>query len=546
MKNSLDLQETAHPRWVITWFVAKRTLSGAILWGLLFGFVTFTSAYGFITAFTTQQARNGLIVSFGGNVGLKALLGLPHAINTIAGFTEWRALGVVMLIGAIWGMMLSTKLLRGDEEDGRLELLLAGETNMQNATAQALAGMGIGLILFFAIIASIVVSTGHLAKIQFATGPSLLLALTMTISAALFMAVGAVTSQIAGTKRQALTLAAGVFGISFMLRALADASNSQPWLRSISPLGWLEQLQPLTGIHPLWFIPLGITIMALVILSIFLAGKRDLGEGFLKEKAAPRSHFSFLSSVWGLAFRLTEGSILGWTIVMAVISLLFGGVAKSAAQALLASQTVDSYLTKLNTNLSTGASTFLGLIFMIFSLLLMVMVAGSVSSLREEEASSHLDNLLVRSTSRSTWLASRLFSILIALTLTGTVIGLVTWSAIRTQNLDISLHTLLQAGINTAFPALFLLGIGTLIFGLLPRLASTLSYGYIAIAFLIQFVASALNVPNWVLDLSVLHHMALAPAVAPDWHANSIMALLALVMALIGGLCFNRRDVAVE
>jgi len=546
MKNSLDLQEVSNPRWVIAWFIARRTIGGAILWGGLFGFVTFTSAYGFITAFTTPQARDGVVVTFGSNVGLKALLGLPHALNTIAGFTEWRALGIVMLIGAVWGMMLSTKLLRGDEEDGRLELLLAGETNMQNAVAQTLAGMGIGLVLFFAIIAAIVTSAGRLSTINLATGPCLLLALAITMSAALFMAVGAVTSQIATTRRQALTLAAGVFGISFMLRALADASNAHTWLRTISPLGWIEQLQPLTGIQYVWFIPLGITILLLVTLSIFLAGKRDLGDGFLKEQASPRSHFSMLGSVWGLAFRLTQGSVIGWTLVMAVVSILFGGVAKSAAQALLNSQTIASYLTHLNTSLSDGAAAFLGLIFMIFSILLMVMVAGSMSALREEEASSHLDNLLVRSPSRFAWLASRLLSSVFSLALTGSVIGLASWAAIRTQNLDISLHTLLAAGINTAFPGLFVLGIGTLIFGILPRWASTISYGYIAIAFLIQFVASALNVPNWVLDLSVLHHVALAPAVQPDWHANLLLALYGILAALIGAYCFNKRDIAVE
>ena len=65
--------------------------------------------------------------------GLNALLGLPHAMNTVAGWAEWRFVGILGAIGCIWGLLTSTRLMRGEEEAGRYELLLAGQTTRLRA-----------------------------------------------------------------------------------------------------------------------------------------------------------------------------------------------------------------------------------------------------------------------------------------------------------------------------------------------------------------------------------------------------------------------------
>ena len=45
----------------------------------------------------------------------------------MAGFTACRVLTGITIIGSIWGLMTSTGLLRGEEDAGRWELLLAFE-----------------------------------------------------------------------------------------------------------------------------------------------------------------------------------------------------------------------------------------------------------------------------------------------------------------------------------------------------------------------------------------------------------------------------------
>ena len=45
-------------------------------------------------------------------------------------------------------------------------------------------------------------------------------------------------------------------GVSYALRMVADSGIGLDWLRWVSPLGWIEQLQPLTAPRPLVLLPI--------------------------------------------------------------------------------------------------------------------------------------------------------------------------------------------------------------------------------------------------------------------------------------------------
>ena len=91
----------------------------------------------------------------------------------------------LIVLGAIWGLLTATRLLRGEEDAGRWELLLAGRTTRGGAAAQAggrarrrvvalwvptavlaagggrdaTVGIGVGASLFFAT--AVVAARGH-------------------------------------------------------------------------------------------------------------------------------------------------------------------------------------------------------------------------------------------------------------------------------------------------------------------------------------------------------------------------------------------------
>jgi ABC-2 type transport system permease protein len=113
---------------VIARFTARRAARSGALWGLMFGGLVVASAAGYATTFPTQASRETLARSFGTNPALAALLGPARGLDTVAGFTAWRCLGILSIVGAFWGLLCGTRLLRGEEESGRWELLLSGPT----------------------------------------------------------------------------------------------------------------------------------------------------------------------------------------------------------------------------------------------------------------------------------------------------------------------------------------------------------------------------------------------------------------------------------
>jgi hypothetical protein len=44
----------------------------------------------------------------------------------VAGYTVWKSFMFLIVVGSAWGLLTGTKLLRGEEDAGRWELLLAG------------------------------------------------------------------------------------------------------------------------------------------------------------------------------------------------------------------------------------------------------------------------------------------------------------------------------------------------------------------------------------------------------------------------------------
>ena len=139
------------------------------------------------------------------------------------------------------------------------------------------------------------------------------------------------------------------------------------------------------------------------------------------------------------------------------------------------------------------------------------MTAGQIAALRSEEADGHLDNLLARHLKRGTWLAGRLAFAVILAAAAGLAAGAGGWLGIAARDSGIGFTAMMQAGLNVAVPALFILGFGTLLYGLLPRLAVPILYAVILWSFLIETVGSSITTNHWLLDTAVLTTSARYP-----------------------------------
>ncbi len=530
---------SGHPGLVPAGLTARRAMRGALIWGAVFGLAAWVLVTQFGKEYPTAAARAMLVKTMGSSAGLQAIFGPSPQIGTVGGYMAAHAVGIFgVIIGAVWGLLAATRLLRGEEDAGRWERLLAGQTTRRRAAAGAVAGLGAGLLTLWVVTAAAYVAIGASPDARFAVSASLFAATATVAPAAVFLAVGALCSQLAATRRQAAALAATVFGAAYLIRVIAYSSTTLHWLRWASPLGWVDGLRALTGSRPLLLIPIAVTAAAAAALTITLAGRRDLAASVLAahDTAAPRT--GLLNGPLGLACRLGRPAVAGWSAEFAAGGFTVGLAVKGTDQ-IWANQTGGVFARLTG---ATGGAIYLGMIFLLFAALIAMAAAAQVTATREEEAEGRLDHLLARPVTRLSWLAARLTVSAAALAIAGAVAGLFTWLGATATGANLDVATLLAAGLNLVPAGILVLGIGTLVHGLAPRFAVAAAYGLVAWSFLLEIVGASLGLSHWLLDTSILHHIARAPAAPVQWDMAAILTAIGIAAALAGALAFARRD----
>lgn len=518
--------------------VARQSVRGALIWGAVFGFFWWLLVNDFTTNYPTAADLERLVRETEADVGMQALFGPVHHIDTVGGYAAWHGVGFLAIIAAVWGLLTGTRLLRGEEEAGRWEYLLAGQTTRGRAAAGAVAGLGVGLSVLWALSAATAFAFGRAADPPFSLGGSMFLALAVVSPAALFLAVGALCGQLAATRRQAAWLATAVFGAFYAIRLIAYTDTSVLWLRWASPLAWVDELHPLTDNRPLPLLAIGALVAALVVATVVLAGRRDLGAATMSTSDTAAARTRLLTGPLGAAVRLARPAAVGWVAGLGIAGLIVGFLAKTSADVFAGAS--GGVLEQLGG--ATGGELYLGVVFLVVALLVTLAACGQVAATRDEEAEGRLDNLLVRPVARLPWLAGRFAVSTAVLLAAGAAAGLFTWVGAAIGGADLGVWTLFTAGLNVVPAAVFVLGVGTLAHGLAPRYTTGVAYGVVVWSFIAEIVGAGLPASRWLRDLSVLHHITRAPAEDPSWGMAGVLVAIGIAAAAVGVAAFTRRD----
>ncbi|MDE3102206.1 MAG: ABC transporter permease subunit, partial [Chloroflexota bacterium] len=379
----------------MTLVIARHTFHSAVRWALIWGVVfavfVLATVAAFPVAFPTFAERVKAVATL---QSFAILLGQPYHAETLAGFTQWRVTTAIALMGAIWGLLTGTGLLRGEEDAGRWEILLAGPVTKARATGETLVGLGAALIVMYVATALGTIGSMRLPGVHYSALAALAFAATLVSGAAIFVAVGALVSQISATRGQAATLAAGIMGVAFLLRMAADSKKGWEGLLWLTPFGWIEKVRPLRDIDVLAFLPMVALVVACVVATMALASMRDLGGSVLREGEGSPRVGGWVIGPTTLALRLVRGTAIAWLVGIAIFSFFSGAVTRSASALLADSPGFAQVLGRLGVRAASEA--YLGITFFMAVLVLAVLAAGMMSAVRDEEASGRLDNLIVR------------------------------------------------------------------------------------------------------------------------------------------------------
>ena len=530
------------PRWAILRMTGAPATRSAVVWGWVSAVVVLSSVVGYRSLYRTVAARQHLATQFAGDPAVSALIGPARDVATVEGFTAWRGLVILNVVGAVWGVLRATRLLRGEEEAGRTEMVLAGAVTARRACGAQLAGMGLAAGVLWAVPAAATAVAGGLGALRASPGAAAFVALAFTSNAVVFLGVGAVASQVAPTRRQAAALGGLVVGGAYVLRMVADSGSRLSWLRWATPIGWAEDLRPLAGSRAWPLAPLLGTAAALGALAVHLAGRRDLGASVVADRVTAPPRLALLGSAGGLAVRVGRGLTVGWWLAIGGVALMMGLVATSAGQVLSSSPSTRQVIARL-TGRGEGAAAYLGVAFLIVAALLAALAAGEAAAAREEEASGRLDALLAGPLGRFRWLGARLALAAAGLMGAALVAGVLAWCGTTSQGGGVGLGRLLAAGVNAAAPAAVVLGAGVAALGVWPRGVATVGYAALAWSFLVEMVGGVIGMNHWLLDTSVFHHLSAAPATDPDWAVTAVLVCAGAALCVGGAAAFARRDV---
>lgn len=477
--------------------------------------------------FAATSASNGAFVALYG----------PLTGSSIGQLVTWRA-GFVPVIVALVAGFLVVRHSRAEEEDGRRELI--GSTGIGRA-APLVAAVTVGMLA--SVVVGVVVAVTVVALGQPAAGAAVLGG-SFATAGIVFSAVAAAAAQVSTSARTVRGVTVVAVGGAWVLRLLADLSatgnGALRWLRRLTPFGWIGRADAFGADRAGALLPPLVAAAAILAGALAWSARRDLGAGFVADRPGPAVAGSGLGSVGGLAWRLQRGSVVAWTVGMAVLGLVFGAVASGVDTLVADNPALRDAFARLG---GTGSvvDSYLASTMVFLGLFAAAQAVQGVLRLRDEEVQGHAEALLALPVSRRTWIWSHvriaLLGPLCSLAVGGFVLGL-------TRALDgggAAEVAVLAGAAVLETPAVWIVaGLALAIVGAVPR-RSSFAWGTVGACAAIALVSSVVRLGP-IADLSPFSYVPHVPAEPLRALPMLLLTVLAVVVIAAAVSAIDHRD----
>jgi ABC-2 type transport system permease protein len=467
---------------------------------------------------------------------VRMLQGVPGAIDTAGGFAIWDGGWMLSLIVGSWALLTATRLTRGEEDSGRIELVLSRPIAPERALlgslgalALAVAGIGVAGALPF-------VALGEPVEGAALWGCGL------AGFAAAFVALGVVCAQLVEPRRRAVSVALGVTAVLFLLRIVANSQDRRAWLLVTTPFGWLDRLRAFTDDQWLRLSYFVVVAVALTAGALLVVGRRDAGAALLHARGRSRARLRLLGGAAAFGWRLTSGALVAWAVTLTVSSAVFGLMTGALLDFVSGDPTYRKMLETMGVDLSSPVAGFLSYLALFLALPYAAFVAWRLGTMRQEEADGRLDNLLVRGVVRERWLAATTGLALVAALLLVVLSGAGLWLGAELAGTRVTAWQVVEPLLGTLPLVVLFLGLSVLVFAAAPRLTIGLPVTLAVVGYLLDTFGAMLEWPRWILALSPFHHLARLPGQPMTLLAAAAMTALGLAAVAAGIAVFGRRD----
>lgn len=470
------------------------------------------------------------------NASFVALYGKVYGAG-LGELTVWRS-GFIPVIVGLFSLLTVIRHTRTEEEAGRRELI--GSTPVARH-----AGLTAALITVFVadivlgLLLALVMSTQDLS-----TAGSLAFGAQFTVAGWIFAGIGAIAAQLTSGAGSARGIAVSVLGAAYLLRIVGDTTDAG-WVAWLSPIGWGQRIEPYAT-DAWWPVLLALAVFAaLSAIAVALSSRRDLDAGLLPQRLGPPSAAPSLRSPLALAWRLHRGLLIAWLAGFVALGLVFGGIANGIGDILGDSEEMKKIFARVG---GAGAVTdaFLAATLGVLGIIAAGYAIQATLRLRTEEAAGRAEPLLATPVSRLRWLSSHAFFALLGPALAvlagALAMGLVYGSVIGDVGGQVPR---VLAGALVQLPAVWVLaGLAIAFAGALPRIAGA-AWGGLAVCLLLLLVGGAVQLDQWVMDVSPFTHLPHVPGSSVTVLPIAVLLAVAAALTAVGAAGLRRRDIPV-
>ncbi|HYP41375.1 MAG TPA: ABC transporter permease subunit, partial [Chloroflexia bacterium] len=258
------------------------------------------------------------------------LLGEITALDNIGGFLTTRILGFVPVMLALWIAVVAIGLIRGEEQQGALDMLLSTPHSRLSVLREKVAALLVVIAVAIALM-----SLGLLVGIL-ASGeplPAIELALTMLNIAAImafWAAVGLLVGQLVLIRRTASSITGGVIFGTFLLNNLLEGLPTLKWLGWLLPFHYYSVSKPLVPGRVMewgaWLALVALTVGVLLVAGLLFV-RRDIGSTFriFPSRAGTRANGGsslLLGSVFGKSIRDLLWPVFFWSLGLGLYAII--------------------------------------------------------------------------------------------------------------------------------------------------------------------------------------------------------------------------------
>jgi ABC-2 type transport system permease protein len=280
----------------------------------------------------------------------------------------------------------------------------------------------------------------------------------------------------------------------------------------------------------------------LVAVGAQLARHRDLGGAIVPDRPSRPPRETGLRSSLGFAGRQGLPRAAVWVVPLLVLTTTFGLLSLDIGAFFQSNDTFIEVFERFDVDRTFPVRAFLGFVVSTFAIVVACFAVSEVGAAREEEATTRLDNLLTRTVTRRSWFVGRLVVTLAGVGVLAVALAIGAGAGAAWGGADIAVAEFTTVAVNAVPVALCFLGISAAVFAVAPRATTALGFGLVGAAFMWQIIGSAIDAPQWSLDLTPFAHVAPVPAQGMNVGAALVLAALGLVGCVGAVEIFARRD----